>query len=407
MSKNVKFGVATVSLAIIAFLVLGQMGVHAGSDGGAYKQLGVYSEVLSHIRNEYVEEPNMPAVTDGALHGLLESLDSNSSYMAPAEFKLYKEQMSRPEFTADIGAVLSKHYGYGFVVSVWPGSPAEKAGMENGDILESIDGKTSHEMSVAEIRARMRGIKGSQVNFNVIRARKVDPFKLTAIRDSFSAPQNTDKMLDGNVAYLRLWSLTKDRVADLATKIKSAQSSGAKKFVIDLRATADGEPADGAAAANLFLEKGEIAEVHGQQFAKQEITADAQKQITKLPLVLLVNRYTANAAEVLAAALQDDSRAQLVGEKTFGSASIQKEFDLPDGGALLLSVAKFYSPSGKAIQDALVTPGTIVANDAVDAASIDDDEDGVTPPAEQITPKKKEPKSDEALNKALEILKKS
>jgi len=405
MSKNVKFGVATLSLAIIVFLVAGQLGVHAGGDGGAYKQLGVYSEVLSHIQNQYVEEPNMPAVTDGALHGLLESLDANSSYMAPAEFKLYKDQMSRVEFTADIGAVLSKRFGYGFVVSVWPGSPAEKAGLENGDILESIDGKTSHEMSVAEIRARMRGLKGSQVHFNIIRARKVEPFKLTAVRDNITTPANTEKMLDGNIAYIRVWSMGKDRLADIAAKIKSAQSSGAKKLVIDLRATADGDPADGVATANLFLEKGEIAEVKGQQFAKQDFTADAQKQITKLPVALLVNRYTANAAEVLAAALQDDARAQVVGEKTFGSASVQKEFDLPDGGALLLSVAKYYSPSGKSIQDALVIPGTIVTLDALDTSVVDEEEDGTTP-QQQATPKKIMPKTDEVLNKALEVLKK-
>ena len=403
MTKSLKFFSALSAIVIVGFLFAGQFNVHAGGDGSAYKQIGVYSEVLGHIRSDYVEEPNMPAVTDGALHGLVESLDNNSSYLSPAEYKLYKDQYSHADFNADIGASVSKHFGYGYILSVYPGSPAEKAGLENGDILESIDGKTSHEMSVAEIHARMRGLRGSHIKFNVIRARKVEPFNITVLRDLYTPPANTQKMLEDSVAYFRIYSLGKDRIADLAAKIKTVQSSGAKKILLDLRATAEGDAADGVTAANLFLEKGTIAELKGQQFTKQSFEADASKQVTKLPVVLIVNRYTANAAEVMAAALQDAHRAELVGEKTYGSASMQKEFTLPDGGALMLSVAKFYSPSGKAIQDSLITPGTLVVADQIDTV-VPDDEDVLPAGA----PKKTViPKTDDALQKALEVLKKA
>jgi len=402
MTKSLKFFSALSAIVIVGFMFAGQFNVHAGGDGNAYKQIGVYSEVLGHIRSDYVEEPNMPAVTDGALHGLVESLDNNSSYLSPAEYKLYKDQYNHSEFNSDIGASVSKHFGYGYILSVYPGSPAEKAGLENGDILESIDGKTSHEMSVAEIHARMRGLRGSHIVFNVIRARKVEPFNITVLRDVYTPPANTQKMMDDGVAYFKIYSLGKDRITDLATKIKSAQTSGAKKILLDLRATAEGDATDGVAAANLFMDKGTLAELKGQQYTKQSFEADATKQVTKLPVVLLVNRYTANAAEVLAAALQDAKRAELVGEKTYGSASVQKEFTLPDGSALLLSVAKFYSPSGKAIQDSLITPGTIVAAEQIDAGP---DDEGVLPAG---APKKPvAPKTDDALQKALEVLKKT
>src|SRR3954451_7207780 len=149
MSKTIKIAILTFSIAIVLFAVLGGLGVKASTNDGAYRQLGVYSEVLSRIRSEYVEEPNIPHVTDGALHGLLESLDANSSYLDPAEYKQYKQHKN--EGKATVGATISKRFGYAAVVSVIPGGPADKAGLETGDILEAIEGKSTREMSLAEV----------------------------------------------------------------------------------------------------------------------------------------------------------------------------------------------------------------------------------------------------------------
>src|ERR1051325_274371 len=149
MSRTLKVAVLSVSMAIVLFTIAGGLRVRAASDDGAYRQLGVYSEVLSRIRSEYVEEPNIPQVTDGALHGLLESLDANSSYLDPAEYKVYKQHHG--EGKASIGATISKRFGYAAVVSVIPGGPADKAGLDSGDILEAIEGKSTREMSLAEI----------------------------------------------------------------------------------------------------------------------------------------------------------------------------------------------------------------------------------------------------------------
>ena len=139
------------------------------NDDGSYRQLGVYSEVLSRIRTEYVEEPNISLVTNGALHGLLESLDANSSYLDPTEFKEYKQ---RKEGKAGIGAAVSKRYGYAAVISVIPGGPADKAEIESGDIIEAIEGKSTRDMSLAEIDGRLAGPPGSVMNVSVVRPRR-------------------------------------------------------------------------------------------------------------------------------------------------------------------------------------------------------------------------------------------
>src|SRR4051794_38730877 len=153
MSRTLKVAVLSVSMAIVLFPVVGGLRVRAASDDGAYRQLGVFSEVLSRIRTEYVEEPNIPQVTDGALHGLLESLDANSSYLTPAEYKNYQKHQA--ESKGNIGATVSKRFGYAAVVSVIPGGPADKAGVETGDIFEAVEGKSTREMSLAEVHSAL------------------------------------------------------------------------------------------------------------------------------------------------------------------------------------------------------------------------------------------------------------
>src|SRR6059058_1776998 len=151
MTNKFKALVVTLSIAVVLFVVMGGLGVHASSSSndGAYRQLGVYSEVLQRIRSEYVEEPNFDAVRNGALHGLLESLDANSSYLSPTEYKRFKEH--KGEYHANIAATLSKRYGFAAVVSVMPGGPAAKGGLQDGDVIEAINGNSTREMSLAEI----------------------------------------------------------------------------------------------------------------------------------------------------------------------------------------------------------------------------------------------------------------
>src|SRR5579862_8090565 len=400
MSLKTKAAVLVSSFAVLLFVVVGSMGgVHASSNDGSYRQLQVYSEVLSRVRSEYVEEPNIPKVTDGALHGLLESLDSNSSYMSADAYKTY--QTRKADAKGGIGAVVSKRFGYAAVVAVLPGSPAEKAGIEPTDIFESIEGQSTREMSLPEIRNLLAGPPGSNLNVAVVRARKAEPQKIVITREIVSIPAVSDKVMEDGVGYVKAEALTKGKAQEIASKVKALEHSGAKKILLDLRNCAEGDENEGVATANLFLNHGTITYLQGQKYPREAFNADPAKAITSLPVAVLVNKGTAGAAEIVAAAILENARGDVVGDKTFGDGSVQKTIDLPDGGALILSVAKYYSPSGKAIQDAAITPNVLVA-DADDAVSPDDDDSAPATPDQDAKPKNT---VDDQLNKAVEVLK--
>ncbi len=400
MSMKTKATILCTSFAVLLFVVVGSLGggVHASSNDGSYRQLQVYSEVLSRVRSEYVEEPNIPKVTDGALHGLVESLDSNSSYMTPDAYKAYKAHKS--EAKGEIGATVSKRFGYAAVVSVLPGSPAEKAGIEATDIFESIEGQSTRDMSLPEIHSLLSGTPGSTLNVAVVRARKAEPQKMVITRDIVSIPAASDKMVEEGIGYVKVDALNKGKAQEIAAKIKSLEHSGAKKILLDLRNSAEGDESEGVAAANLFLNHGTITYLQGQKYPREAFNADPAKAITSLPLAVLVNRGTAGAAEIVAAAILENARGDVVGDKTFGDGSVQKTIDLPDGGALILSVAKYYSPSGKVIQDTAITPNVVVAEE--DDAIVPEDEDQTATPDQEAKPKNT---VDDQLKKAVEVLK--
>ncbi len=403
MSNSIKMVVLGLSFALVLFVAAGELHVRAaGNDSGdgAYRQLGVYGEVLAHIRSEYVEEPNMALVTDGAMLGLVESLDPRASFLSPADYKEYKARASRGN--ASIGAVLTKRYGYANVVSVLPGGPAAKAGIEEGDILETIDTKATHEMSLAEVETKLLGQVGSNVTVSVVRARKAEPLKIVITRDVISFPPVQEKMVEEGTGYLKVSSMAPGKSAEIAVDLRLLTKANAKRVVLDLRDCADGDEKEGITAANLFLNHGIIASLEGQHYTKEVFNADPQKALTDLPLVVLVNRGTAGAAELLAAAILENNRGDVVGDKTFGVASVQKTIEIPDGSALILSVAKYYSPSGKAIQDNAVTPSVIVGAKEDDAEIADEEAIAPGQPKVAVVPHDK----DEQLEKALEVLKK-
>jgi carboxyl-terminal processing protease len=405
MSKKLQALFLFSSIVIIGFAVVNGFGVHAAgnpnnSADNVYTHMQVYSEVLYHVRAEYVEEPNIEMVTGGALHGLLESLDANSSYLSPAEYKAFKE--TKVGGKAGIGATISKRFGYAAVVSVTPGGPADKAGVGAGDIIESINNLSTREMSLAAVKNLVLGQPGSKLECTVIRTRKVEPQKISFVREIVNLPGVKEQMMPDNVGYIKAPALDKGKAQEIANRIKSLQKDGAKKLILDLRNDSEGDEEEGVAVANLFLDKGTIATLQGQKYAAVTYTADPQKKITDLPLAILVNRGTAGAAELVASAIMENARGDVLGDKTFGEGSVQKLIEVPDGSAVILSVAKYYTPKGKVIQENGITPNILVANAADDFVVLSDDDD--TPPSDEqeVKPPQKE---DDQLRRAIEVLK--
>jgi len=273
-----------------------------------------------------------------------------------------------------------------------PGSPADKEHFTDGDAIESINGQSTRELSLAMIRVMLEGKAGSEVTLSVIRPRKEAPDKVTLTRVNPSTPSLGEQQYENSsILYLKPVVLTPARVDEITSRLKNMAKNGNKKVLLDLRDVTGGDEAQGERLANLFLKQGTLATLSGQKYPLQTFSADPSHFVTDAPLVVIVNRGTSGPAELAAAALADDKRADLVGERTFGEGAVQKTIELPDGAAVILTVATYSSPGGKKFLDEAVTPSVLVGPTPEQEA--EEDETGT------------QPKTDAPLDKALELLK--
>jgi carboxyl-terminal processing protease len=377
------------------------LGQSANTQDETLRHIGVFSEVVGYIKSQYVEEPDMKSVTLGALNGLLESVDPFASYLNADQYKDYLKDKGVQK--ADVGLLLSRKYGYLLVEGAIPNSPAAKAGLTSGDMIESIKGIATRDMPLAYAGMLLEGDSNTPVELSVVRVRHPEPQAVKLLRANIVLPSVDSRMLAGQVGYIEIGALGDAQVKETAEAVERLQKDGARKLILDVRNCAMGTPENGIALANLFLKSGRITYLKGQKVAEQDFDANPSKAVTDLPLVVLTNRGTADGTEIAAAALQDDKRAQLVGERTYGDAAMRKAITMDDGGAIILSVAKYYSPAGKAVQDTFVTPANVVAEPE---AQVDYDDNGEpipeTPEAQQ--PQQKKLEDDPVVKKALEVL---
>jgi len=401
MSSRTKYFVVSTSTCLTVLLLIGSVLGRSASPDDTYKHIGVFSDVVSRIKSEYVEEPDMKSVTLGALNGMLEAIDPFASYLNADQYRDYLKNKDLKR--ADVGLILSKKFGYVGVVGTITGSPAAKANFTTGDMIESIGGVATRDMPLAYASMLLRGESGTVVELSVVRTRHPEPAAVKLTRSIFVLPAVDSRMLADKVGYINVDALSPELVKQVSGAVQQLQKDGAQKLLLDLRNCATGSPDDGIALANLFLNKGRITYMVGQKVPRQNFEADPAKAITTLPVAVLTNRGTADAAEVAAAALMDNKRAQLVGERTYGDAALRRDIKMEDGGAIILSVAKYYSPEGKAIQDTGVTPNNVVS-DADTQIEVDDNgeplpETPVTEPGQQ-----KKVEDDAVVKKALELL---
>ncbi len=396
MSKRIRLLLITVSCFLVLYIVLGGLlGKNDSSSDKTYRNLGVYSEVLSRIKSDYVTEPDLKKVTGGAIRGLLEALDPYSTYFSPPE---YQDYLRQPEAgPASVGIFLAKRMGFATVVSVLPGSPAEKAGVKVGDLIDRVENTAARELSVVQIQRLLAGPAGSTVTLTLVREARAEPQKVPIARAVLSYPPVVAKMVEEGAGYIRIASFSKGKAAEIAAKLKELTANGADKIILDLRNCAGGETQEAVDTASLFLEKGLVAYLQGQRYPRQDLPAKPPADVCKLPLAVLINQSTAGPAELVASAILGNKRGELVGVRSFGVGVFQKLIPLDDGSALLLSVAKYYGPDGKAIQDNGVAPS--VVESATGETAILDDE------GEPTEPEHFGGKDDLQLRKAIEILK--
>ena len=363
MTNRIRITLVSISSLLVLYVFLGGLlGKSESNSEKTYRDLGVYSEVLNRINLDYVTEPDLKKVTDGAIRGLLEALDPYSTYFTPAEYKDY--QVHPDPGPASVGIYLSKRSGYVTVVSVLPGSPAEKAGIRAGDLIDRVEATPTRELSVLQIERLLAGASDTTVKVYVVREARGEPEPISLTRILPTYPPVVAKLLDDGDGYLRISTFDKGKAKQIAAKVKELESQGAHKIILDLRNCAGGDVQEAVDTASLFLGKGLITYLSGQRYPRQDITAHPTDGVCDLPVAVLINQSTAGPAELVASAIQGNKRGEAVGVRSFGVGVFQKLIPVGDGSALLLSVAKYYGPDGKAINDNGVTPSVVQTAEA-------------------------------------------
>ena len=404
MNGAARIGILAASVVIFCYASIGHV-LGRTPDDKAYKSLTVYGEVLQKIQSDYVDEPNMRVVTAGSLHGLLESLDPESSYLTPREYTEYKQKMQNAA-TGETGLNLSKRFGYIIVISVLPDSPADKAGIHSADIFESVAGFTTRDMSIGQALNLLNGPVGSGVKVAVIRRGKAQPEEVDLVRQKLTPAKMIVQKTDPDVLALRLPSLDPGRADEIRNRLTEADKQGVHKVILDLRECGRGPVSEAVSVARLFVSSGTIATLRGQTVSSQTFSAEPNKVVWKNPVSVLIDGSTSGAAEVLASAIVANHRGDVVGERTFGLASDQKLITLDDGSALFLTVANYYNGNGKPILEDGVTPSEVVRAAVEDDNDVSDDS-GSSAGANKETPSGPRPLSpeDPVYHKALDLLK--
>jgi carboxyl-terminal processing protease len=366
-----------VGAAFFAGLSLDHLARAARRDGGQpYRPLDVFAEVLAYVENGYVEEVKEKELVYAAVEGMVGHLDPHSQFMRPDLFRALKEDTSG-EFDG-VGLELSVKDDQLVVVAPIADAPGERAGIQAGDRLLRIDGATTKDMPLAEAIRRLKGQAGTKIALEVMREGFQAPQTLTLVRDRVRTQSVDWKVVDADRGQVLVRVKTFQDRTDAALKkaldAARAQLGGEiRGLVLDLRNDPGGLLEQGVRVAARFLKEGVIVTTEGRGKKDVEVERAREKDTEPgYPLIVLVNRGTASASEIVAGALQDHGRAVIMGTQTFGKGSVQSVIDLEDGSGLKLTVARYYTPKHRSIQELGITPDVVVP----DAAPPVRDEDG-------------------------------
>jgi carboxyl-terminal processing protease len=353
MSSRTRLVVMSISAPVIAFAIVGGLLGKVMAREDTYQFLKVFDDVVSLVTSNYVEEVNVDKVMKGAMHGLADGLDPDSAYLTAEQVKQVESGAPLPP--AGVGLEITRQY-YLRVIAARDNSPAAKAGLRTGDYIRAINDTPTRDMSVWEGVRALRGAPGSHVTLTVIRGNAADPHVLDLTREAEPASSVSGRIAAPGVGYVRIAAIGPNAVTQVKSQIADLTKNGAAKLIVDVRRTSSGSYDDGIALARLFVGKGTLAIRESKGAGRETIAAQSGDGAIALPADVLVDTGTSGAAELFAAALSGNDRAELVGEHTIGRAAQQKLIKLPDGAGLWLSTSRFLTPSGAQLHEKGLEP---------------------------------------------------
>ena len=353
MTSRSRVLVLAISTPIIAFAFIGGYLGQALAKDDTYQHLRVFEDVVSLVINNYVEPVDVREAMKGAMRGLADNLDPDSAFLTPDLVRT--REANDPGGPAEVGIDVTRQY-YLRVVSARDGSPAAKAGIRPGDFIRAIDNRPTRDMSAYEGGRLLRGAPGSKVSLLIIRGNAADPHMVDLVRERVAGPEVTTRMADGTTGYVRVLQFSSESPARIKQAIDGLAKTGATRYLIDLRVTSRGDLDEGLAAARLFVKGGTLSVRLGRADRKEPIAGQPSDGAVTAPVALLVDIGTAGPAEVFAAALAGNDRADLVGTNTLGRAARQRLVKLPDQSGLWLTYLRYLTPSGDPIHEKGLTP---------------------------------------------------
>jgi carboxyl-terminal processing protease len=350
--------VAGFTMALLIISGGGRHEVTAVED--SYERLKVFTEVLSLIQANYVDETKPRDLIYGGIKGMLETLDPHSSFLPPDIFK--EMQVETQGSFGGLGIEITVKDRQLTVVAPIEGTPADRAGLHPGDRIVKIDGNPTKDMTLIEAVKKLRGPKGTSVTLTILREESPGPFDLTLVREVIEVKSVRAKDLGDGIAYIRISSFQERTGKDLVKAIEQFQKNGISALVLDLRNDPGGLLNQAVQVSDLFLDKGQLIVYTEGRIKNQDLRFSAEHgtQVPKVPMVVLVNGGSASASEIVAGALQDWKRALVLGTKTFGKGSVQTVIPLSDGSGLRLTTAKYYTPKGRSIHGTGIVPDIVV-----------------------------------------------
>jgi len=347
----------------------------SASGDETYRQLKIFSDVLEHIEEGYVDTVDTKDLIQKAIKGMVDSLDPHSMYLPPDAYDLLKDD-TKGEFSG-IGIVITMKKGFLTVVSPIEGTPAFKAGVEADDVIVKVDGEPTRDLSLGEIVKKIKGPKGTQVEITVVRKSEPEPIDFKITRNVIPVESVRSLFLKPGYGYIRVYNFTEKTTDDFVETLEEMEKgeNGIKGLVVDLRDNPGGLLPQAISISDLFLEQGTILSIKGRFEDQNNVYAAEPDDVKRnYPMVVLINGGSASASEIVAGALQDHKRALILGTTSFGKGSVQTVKPLQDGSGLKLTIARYYTPSGHSIQAKGITPDIVLKKKILDDVGDDVDE---------------------------------